>query len=315
MRRALAELFPPPRPSRVDMPARARGFLGYRSRFFVPSPYTGGLEPASILELDRHFAMNPFLESAAWGSACDDDPWPDEIPDQPDLTLKLAERQAVVAQQARGHVWSLTRRTRHSRSHLTIEVHHRDIFVAEVRYRPSVHLTVIEAMNTHFGCDYPTDLPVDAVAALLGFQFDGAADLEAELPRAEDPEQLAGLLYVLSALRHDDPGVLAIYRSHLEHPAAVVRRTLGDIAMAYNYEALLEEMSLREPDPELRAELESLLDEGIPIPADDPWSDVGDDDTLELDEGDVLEDAEEPLELDDGDLLDADEPGRKGVRR
>lgn len=317
VRRALAEHLSRPALRRADMPARARGFLGYRSRFFVPSPYTGGLEPASILELDRHLSMNPFLESGSWGSAYDDDPWPDEIPAQPGLPLKLAERQAQVAQQARGHVWSVTRRTRHSRSYLTIEVHHRDIFVAEVRYRPSPHVAVVEGMNAHFGCDYPTDLPVDAVAALLGFQFDGAADLEAELDRATDPEQLSALLYVLSALRHDDLGALPIWRRYLEHPVVDVRSTIGDIAVAYNYEALLEEMSLREPDPELRAELEALLDEGIPVAADDPWDDVGADETVELDDVDLLDEGEDTGELDvgAGDVAVEDAPPRRGGLR
>lgn len=312
VRRAVGEHAPPPRPSRVDMPGRVRGFLGYRSRLVVPSPYTGGLEPASIIELDRHFSINPFVESAGWGSAYDDDPWPHEIPAQPGLTLKLAERQAVVAKQARGHVWSMTRRTRHSRSYLTIEVHHRDIFVAEVRYRPSAHTGVVDAMNAHFGCAYPTDMPVDVVAALLGFQFDCADDFEAELIEADDPEQLAGLLHVLSALRHDDLGVLHIYRSLIDHPAAIVRSTLADIAVAYNYEVLLEEMSLREPDPELRAEVEAVLDEGIPLAEDDPWADAGDDELVEIDEADVLDEVDEVDELDDGDLLDEDEPGRQG---
>lgn len=332
LRRALTEMFPPSRPAlgsdpsdtlrpsdlvsrsprRIDMPHRARGFLGYRARFFVPSPYTGGLEPATLLELDRHLSMNPFVESASWGSAYEDDPWPDEIPDQPGLTLKLAERQAQVAQQARGHVWSTTRRTRHSRSYLAIEVHHGDIFVAEVRYRPSPHVGVVEAMNAHFGCDYPTDMPVDAVAALLGFQFDGAADLEAELGRATDPEQLAGLLYVLSALRHDEPGALPLWRSHLGHPSVEVRSAIVDIAVAYNYEALLEEMSVREPDPELRAEIETLLDEGIPVPDDDPWAEP--DDTVELDEDDVLE-STGTEELSEEELAFDDEAGRRGGAR
>lgn len=312
VRRALAEQLSRPRLGRVDMTGRARGFLGQRARFFVPSPYTGGLEPADVVELDRHLSINPFVESASWGSAHDDDPWPDEIPAQPGLTLKLAERQVQVAQQARGHVWSVTRRTRHSRSYLTIEVHHRDIFVAEVRYRPSPHVGVIEAMNAHFGCDYPTDLPVDAVAALLGFQFDGAPDLEAQLGRTTDPEQQAALLYVLSALRHDDLGAWPLWRRHLEHASATVRSTIGDIAVAYNYEALLEEMSLREPEAELRAEIEALLDEGIAVAADDPWDDLGADDMLELDDADVLDEGEDTEELEEGDLVVDDEPERRG---
>lgn len=297
---ALGELSSRPRPSRIDMPGRARGLLGYRGRFFVPSPYTGGLEPASLLELDRHLSTNPFLESASWGSAYDDDPWPDEIPAQPGLTLKLAERQAQVSQQARGHVWSMTRRTRWSRSYLAIEVHHHDVFVADVRYRPSPHASIVAAMNAYFGCDYPTDLPVDVVAALLGFQFEAAADLEAQLARTTDPEELAALLYVLSALRHDDPGALPLWRRQLEHPSIEVRRAMADVAAAYNYEVLLEELCEREPDPALRSELEALLDEGIPVPDDDPWQGEDDDDGSELDDGDFFggEGDDGPLELD-----------------
>jgi len=293
---ALAEFFPRSRRTRIDMPPVARGFLGYRSRFVVPSPYTGGLEPATIVELDRHFAINPFVESASWGSACADDPWPDEIPEQPDLTHKITLRQHGVAEQARGHIWSLTRRTRHSRSYLSIEVHHDEIFVVELRYQPSWHPEVIEAMNTHFGCAYPTDLPVDAVAALLGFQFDDTDDLEARL-NPEQPEELAGLLYVISALRHADPGVLALYRHTLGHADPVVRSTIADISLAYNYEALLEEMSLRESDPVICEELEEILDEGIPI--------------VEVRDGDL---DEEPYELQDADLLDEDDD-EGGARR
>lgn len=308
----LAEYFPRPRRTRVDLPAVARGFLGYRGRFLVPSPYTGGFEPATILELDRHFTLNPFVESAAWGSAYDDDPWPDEIPKQPDLTHKISLRQREVAEQAPGHVWTLTRRTRHSRSYLSIEVHHRDLFVIEARYRPGRQAAVIEAMNAHFGCDYPGDMPVDVVAALLGFQFDGAGDLQAQLHATDDPEQLAGLLLVISALRHDDLGVLALYREWLAHPDPDVRGTIGEIAVAYNYEGLLEEMCVRETDPQLRSEIEALLDEGIPFEEHDPYAepDAGvDEAAIELMDEDIESAA---IILEEGDLELADGPLGRG---
>ncbi len=308
VRRVLGEFFPRPHRSRAELPAVARGFVGYRSRFVVPSPYTGGLEPATLPELDRHFAINPFVESTSWGSAYDDDPWPAEIPEQPGFMHKISTRQRLVAAQARGHVWSLTRRTRHSRSYLTIEVHHPDIFVAQLRYQPSPHAGVVRAMNDHFGCDYPTDLPVDAIGALLGFQFDGAADLEAELVGTEEAERVAGLLYVVAALRHGDAGVLPLLRHHAEHAEAIVRSTVAEIAVSENYEALLEEMSHREPDPQLRDEIEAILDEGIPMHELDPYAD---DDDLEDDEDDDDDDGDEQadggamMELDEADLEDA----------
>lgn len=310
LRRALGEYFPQPSRSRLDLTRQARGFLGYRAQLLVPSPYTGGMEPATIAELDRHFALNPFVESTSWGSAFEDDPWPDQIPEQPGLTHKVAEHQRLVSEQAPGHVWSLSRRTRHSRSYLTLEVHHGDIFVAQVRYRPSPFTAVVEAMNAHFGCDYPTDMPVDAVAALLGFPFDGARDLEVELPTASDPEQIAGLLLVLSALRHADLGVLALYRRYVDHPAPVVRSTLGDIAVAHNLEVLLEEMSVREPDAQLRAEIEALLDEGIPMPPAEP---AQDDPEVELAESEVEEIP--PADTVELDMADVEVEGRKGGAR
>lgn len=282
---SLATVFPRPRLRRLEMTRTARGFMGYRLRFGVPSPYSGEIEPANAAELDRHFAVNPFVESASWGSAFADDPWPDEIPRQPGYVSKIAIRQREVNQQAEGAVWSVSRRTRHSRSYLSIELHHRDIFVIEVRYRPAEHYEVIDDLNGHFGCDYPTDMPLDAVAALLGFQFDSIEDLTARLDTTADPEQLAGLLTVLSALRHSDLGVVRYYRRYMDHPEPVVRATLCNIFAAYNYESMLEEMSVVEPDEEIRAQIEALLDRGIPAPQHDPYSDYDtDDDNLDDDE-------------------------------
>lgn len=271
LEQALREFFPRPRRDRSDMPGCARGFIGYRLRFGVPNPVTGELDPADVAELDRHFTLNPFVESASWGSAFYDDPWPDEIPDQPGLMLKLTARQRAVAEQAAGAVWSVTRRTRHSRSYLSIELHHREIFVAQVRYRPSPQRDVIRRVNAHFGCDYPEDLPVDALGALLGFAFDQNRDLEERLEVTSAPEELAGLLLVLSALRHGDLGMVSIYRRYLTHPEPMLRATLCNILVALNYESMLEEMSVTEKDPELRTQIERVLDEGVPYEAFDPY--------------------------------------------
>jgi len=275
---ALSDLFPRPKLKRLDMTRTARGFMGYRLRFGVPSPYSGEIEPANAAELDRHFAVNPFVESASWGSAFVDDPWPDEIPRQPGYVSKIAIRQREVNSQTEGAVWSISRRTRHSRSYLTIELHHRDIFIVEVRYRPAPHYAVIEDLNARFGCDYPLDMPLDAVAALLGFQFDSAEELVASLDSTAEPNTIAGLLTVLSALRHSDLGVVRYYRRYMDHPEPVVRTTLCNIFAAYNYESLLEEMSVIEPDEEIREQIEDLLDNGIPVPRYDPYNDYETDD-------------------------------------
>jgi hypothetical protein len=274
----LAEFVPRPRLPRLELPASARRFIGYRLQFGVPSPYTGELEPANAHELDRHFAINPFVEAGAWGSLYDDDPWPDELPAQPKLQLKIGARERRVTAQQRGRVWSISRRTRHSRSILTIELHHRDVFVAEVRYRPSEHTGVVVAMNREFGCDFPQDMPVDVVAALLGFRFEGARDLESQLDATSDPEIIAGLLQVLSAIRHSDLGIVRLYRRYLDHPAEVVRSTLYNVFVAHNHESLLEEATVTERDATVRAQIESVLDEGIAAIEWDPYNDYDLDD-------------------------------------
>lgn len=278
---ALAPFVPQPCPPRIELPSRVRGFLGYRLQFGVPSPYTGELEPANAAELDRHFAVNPFVEPGAWGSSRADDPWPEEMPSQPNLQLRMAAREQVVTLQTPGRVWSIARRTCHSRSILTIELHHRDLFVADVRYRPSPHTDVIAAVNARFGSDYPTDLPIDVVAALLGFRFDGAADLEARLDGNAAAELAAGLLQVISALRHDDLSVTALYRRWVEHPDPQVRSALYNIFVAHNHESLLEEACVTEPDAEIRAQIEGVLDDGIAVVQWDPYRDyaTADDET------------------------------------
>jgi hypothetical protein len=274
----LAEFVPRPRLPRLELPACERRFIGYRLQFGVPSPYTGELEPANAHELDRHFAINPFVEAGAWGSQYDDDPWPEELPAQPKLQLKIGVRERRVTAQQRGRVWSISRRTRHSRSILTIELHHRDVFLAEVRYRPSEHSEVVVAMNREFGCDFPPELPVDVVAALLGFRFEGARDLESQLDATSDPEIIAGLLQMLSALRHSDLGIVRLYRRYLDHPAEVVRSTLYNVFVAHNHESLLEEATVTERDEGLRAQIESVLDEGIAAVEWDPYNDYDLDD-------------------------------------
>jgi len=280
MQTALAPYYPQPFPERLALPSRTRGFIGYRLQLGVPSPYTGELEPANAAELDRHFALNPFVEPGAWGSSRVDDPWPEELPAQPNLQLRMTAREQVVTAQTPGRVWSISRRTRHSRSILSIELHHRDVFVAEIRYRPSTHGAVVAAINARFGSEYPVDLPLDAVAALLGFRFDAAEDLENQLAvigPSGDAQLAAGLLQVTSALRHDDLSVTTLYRRWLEHDAAVVRSTLYNVFVAHNHESLLEEACVTEPDAEMLAQIEGVLDQGIAPVSWDPYRDYGED--------------------------------------
>lgn len=260
----LAEYFPAPERDRRRLRGRARGFLGYRGRFGVTSP-TGDLTPGDELALDHHFALCPFVEPGSWGSAYADDPWPEHVPEQPNSLPHFERRQRETNRQADGSVWARTRRTRHSRSYLAFELHHDDVFVIDVRYTPARQTAVVERMNDHFGCDYPVDMPVDVIAALLGFGFDSARDLQNELEVTSEPEALAGLLSLLSALRHSDLSMFRTFRRYMDHPDPGVRTTLWNIFAAYNFESLLEEALLIEEDPKVLEQLRSLLDEGIPL--------------------------------------------------
>jgi tetratricopeptide (TPR) repeat protein len=260
----LSDYFPTPFRERRSLRGHARGFMGYLGRFGVTSP-TGDTVPADQLGLDHHFALCPFLEPGSWGSAYADDPWPEQVPDQPNSIPHFERRQRETNRQADGLIWTRTRRSRHSRSYLGYELHHDDVFVLDVRYTPSRQTAVVERMNQHFGCDYPRDMPVDVIAALLGFGFDSATDVQNELETTAEPQALAGLLSLLSSLRHSDVSMFTIFRRYMDHPDAVVRTTLWNLFAAYNFESLLEEALLIEEDPEIEQQLRTLLDEGIPM--------------------------------------------------
>ncbi len=75
---------------------------------------------------------------------------------------------------------------------------------------------------------------------------------------------------VISALRHSDLDAQSLYRTWAKHPDPVVRATVCSIAAAYNYESLLELMSLDEGDAQLREEIAAVLDEGIAPPDPEP---------------------------------------------
>ncbi len=274
------------RPTRRELPRIHRVFLGYTGGLVVPHPVTGELETAGMLGLEQYLSLSPYLESGAWGAAFDDDPWPDVIPDQPDRDAKIETRQQACAAQSDAHVWSMTRRLRHSRAYVTLELHHDDLVVLEIRYAPNPHPDVIEGLNAAFEADYPTDLPLDALAATLGLVFDSAPLLQPklrELDEAGDHEQLAGLLYVLSALRHGELDAHDVWRAHAGHEVALVRETIVNIAVAYNFESLLEERTLLEPDEELRAEIERMLDAGLAPPHWDPYDPIGIEDPFDDD--------------------------------
>ena len=64
-----------------------------------------------------------------------------------------------------------------------------------------------------------------------------------------------------------------LYRRWLEHDDPVVRSTLYNVFVAHNHESLLEEACVTERDPEMLAQIEGILDDGIAVVQWDPYRD------------------------------------------
>ncbi|MCP2328276.1 hypothetical protein HDA40_006783 [Hamadaea flava] len=258
MAEALRGFFPAERPTRVTLPKVARGFLGYAERLGVPSPYTGQVEGIDGLTLDRYFTMNLYAEAGSWGSAYYDDPYPEEF-GRPIEMIGIGRE----AQKQADGVPSMTWRTAHSGSYVTFEAHYGEMLVGEVRYRPSTYPEVVEALNAYFGSYFPTDLPVDVIGALLGFDFQTIDMLERELDVETDLGDKLGQLHIAVALAHGDVDALARLRPYFHDDNGSYRSQAMNFLLPYNYEWMLEELVLTEPEEQLTRQLNQILDRGI----------------------------------------------------
>ena len=200
------------RPAGVtDLPRVARAFMGYQHELVVPSPYSGELEQAGPHELERHFNFSPSADPLTWGTAYDDDPWPDVMPGVDSIQLVRLTRERRT--QRPGAIARITRRTHVSRSHLGFEMHQprtARFYVWHVRYRPNPYPDTIERFNAAAGTHFPTDLPADVVASVIGFQWMTLDELEGLLDQADasgDTAQGVAVWQVIAALRHDELAV------------------------------------------------------------------------------------------------------------
>jgi hypothetical protein len=249
---------------RLDLPRVERAYMGALSTLTVPNPYSGNLDPAGPHELERHWTSSPVVGSLEWGSAFDDDPWAEQWPKGMNFLVLQEAIRRHRAQQA-GATARITRWTLFSRSQMTIELHRNGHYVWELRYRPAPHRDVIERFNATTGMHLPLDLPVDLACAVHGFEFLTAERLEARL-REEQDEMVGSVLRVLAAVRHTDVTVTDLIRTYLRHPDEAVRRTLASVAIEYNWEFLLEDITAAEAPGALRDQLDHILDVGINPP-------------------------------------------------
>ncbi len=244
-----------------ELPGTARAFMGYLNELVVPSPYSGQMEEAGPHELDRHFNFSPSLDPLVWGGAYEDDPWPDITPAVPGARMVMLSRER--RGQLRGSVARLTRRAQFSRAHIGYEIHHprtQPMYVWHIRYRPNPFPETIERFNAACGTRYPTDLPADVVAGIVGFDWIPAADLEAKLGEVE-PSSVPAYLKVIAALRSNDLAVTALLREQAARAdlGPDERGAIANLCLEYNWRALLEEMALVEPDEELREQMLRVL--------------------------------------------------------
>lgn len=259
---AVSEFEPPPRRKRHELECRTRLFMGYRGEVAVPNPYSGELVAADPHDFARHFTFSPVVEPHHWGSSCVDNPWPD--PSQETLSqVQTIIIQREVTRQAQGGICSFTRLTKFSGSYLGIELHLERIWVWNILHPRSRHGVVIEQLNARHGTSFPTNLPFDVVAAMLGFAHVPVERIEAGLRAAES--SIPAYLEVLAALQCTDlPAITRLLRSYLDYPELEVRGTVAELAARYGWLFLLEELLLGEPEASLREWAEQALPFGAP---------------------------------------------------
>lgn len=247
---AFSALIQRERTPRVALTGHARAFLGYIHTLLLPNPYqSGSFDIATPLAFERHFASSPAVTAnCLWGSAFADDPWPDRFPAQPNYALKLQRLVADYRQQGEGAICSYTRRTSCSRSQLALELHGQ-VWIADVRYRPSPFGEVVARLNALAGTSYPTDMPLDVVVALHGFGWMEEAELRAKLLEAP-PEQVPAYLDVVAAVGCHDLRTLDLLRPFARREELSIRGSLYDVAATYNWMPLLFDLAPEE-DPEL----------------------------------------------------------------
>lgn len=315
----LAGMFPRPELFATDLTAFARGFLGMTSEVRVPNVYTGEFVELNGLDLDRYFTGVPFVEPQSWGSAHLDDPLRDDIGSVSPIVALAVARNGGHKQQRIGRIPSMTWRTMHSRSYLSIEIHQRSLVCAAVRYRPAppAHQAVVAAVNERFDTWFPADLPLDVIGALTGYYYSDEADLIGNLTDPEDPDQLALGLRIISALRCGDLRRTLRIREYASHQEPVVRLALAQIADWYNYRFLFEDLLRHETDPTIAAAITDRLLRGSDPDAYNAFGDFFDGEPLYVDEdgnGVAVADRWSDDEDEEGDEDEGDDGARDGAR-
>lgn len=225
----------------LALPKQRRGFVG-----------TEELLGRDFEGVVTHLSSSPFVESFFWGSAYDEDPWPESVGSE-DVAALAARGGAYMAQRD-GAVRALTCRAVASGASVTLE--DRDgVFVAHARWSPAPHGAILGALNEQFGASMPTDWPLDLAAAMLGLFFSDVPWLQGAVAASAGPDELAANLYVLGCVLGDELDVVEVMRPWASHDHVEVRAAALDVTLRLGIDALAMERLAREPDEELRGSL------------------------------------------------------------
>lgn len=258
VRRLLEEHFPGKPVSALEFPCTLRAFMGRVTDLRLPDPLAGAAVPAMPAVLDRHWLSSPVVDEPCWGSEFVDDPLPVRI-EPSGSPLYMVNQTRAARAQTKGATARFTRRTLFTCSHLAIEMHDEGDYVWEVKFKPNPYPEVIERLNAACRTALPPELPIDAAGAVLGFEFQRAEVIESRLRHAALPEEIIVELQHLAAVRHVDVLVADILRSYIDHGDLFVREAVANLAVSYNWTFVLEDLAVRETQPELASFLAEAL--------------------------------------------------------
>ena len=194
LRSVLAGYFPKVDPPRARLHRIARYFVGNERML-----------DTDIHGIENHYVASPFTAELTWGSSSLEDPWPARV----EGAVPVGNFMHDVLRNSKqddDSLYTTSFRLQHSRGTLTIEDHD-GLFVFEIRYLPSPHREVVVGVNRRFELAFPSDMPVDGVAALLGLSLQTESMLKDNLADHELAEDHDLVLHALAALKSGDLSV------------------------------------------------------------------------------------------------------------
>ena len=152
---------------------------------------------------------------------------------------------------------TLSRRTYFSDSKFSYEQHGEDLFIWDLAYPPcTTSPPAIANFKRITGYDFPPDMPVDLAAAVEGFEFSSAAELEARI--SSEPENTAPILTVISAIGWRSLTTPANLRKYVDRDPGV-QANLVNAAFRYGWERLIADILRAAGDPDLQTQIADAL--------------------------------------------------------